>query len=1212
VARRTGTRAAIREERRPITALFADIVGSSALAEGLDEAGVKLIVGDAITRIVVEIERLGGYVKDLAGDGVLAFFGAPLASEDDAERALLAGLAIVESIGAYAVEVERAWGVFDFGVRVGVTTGPVVVGALGAGERVEYAAFGDTVNTAARLQGAAERGAVLVDAETHRLVEPLFEWAGAVEHELKGKKELVTAHRALRARPFAGKARGLAGVQTPLVGRERELEQVRGTLGSVGAGRGGVLLLTGEAGMGKSRLLADARAGFEGHWLEGRCVSYGESLPYWPFRDLLREWLGAALDDPELRVRVSLRRAVEQLFGDREPEIYPYLCSLLGLTPELDAATRLADLSPEALQYRTFEVVEEVLARLAIDRPLVVVVDDLHWADTTSVQLVERLLAVGERAAVLLVVAQRDERNHPSWKIREQAARNVPHLLTEIALEPLSGDAQRELLDATVGVGTLPPDLEERVLAAAEGNPFYLEEVVRSLIDLGALVRDGAGWRLDHAVAIEVPPTVERVVLARIDRLPPECHDVLTAASALGRRFGLPLLEAILGARGRLDDALHELQRLDLLRADRRWPQPEYRFKHALIQEAAYRTLLPDKRRDLHAKAAGWLERQYEDNQDEVLGLLAHHWLAAEDEDNAVAYLARAGDKARREWSLDEAIEHYRQLLPLLERRGEQQGMALTSFKLALALHTALRFSEANAAYQRGFELWTPEAEAEAPNATLRVGMSALPFDADPYLTHALRNIQLGMALFDRLVEAWPERVIVPSLAKRWDIADDGLRYVFHLRDGLRWSDGTPLTAHDVEYGVKRVLNRDRPGASVAIYFVLEHAQDYFFGRHDDLSRVGVRALDDLTVEFRLTAPAPYFMSVVNRPDCAPQPRHAIERLGDEWTEPGQQVGSGAFTRAEHTEDRVVLARRSESLVPRRGNVRIVELRHVTLEEAESPFVNDELDLVNTRFMYADWLARADPENVQLDPPAWLEYLVLQHEHPALSRLEFRRALAHAIDRAELVRVVAPNATVATGGLVPPPLQGHTPDIAPAFDEDLARDFLERSGVREGVEIAAWGWSAAKDVVSAVATSWEHVLGLRFPVRYLSEEESAAEGSAPIFQSGWFPGYPDPEYYLRLLLHSDARDNHGGYSSPEFDEVIERARSERDGRTRLELFHEADRMAVADQVAVIPLVYVRNAIVVKPWVKGWWEYGKSWSSFADLVVGEPGRSSLVN
>src|SRR5207244_9852594 len=332
---------------------------------------------------------------------------------------------------------------------------------------------------------------------------------------------------------------------------------------------------------------------------------------------------------------------------------------------------RTSQLSPEALQWRSFEVVGQLFARLAESAPLVLALEDLHWADPTSVQLLEQLLSLAEEAPVLLVLSLRPERDHPAWALREHAGREFPHLLRELDLGPL-GDADGELLAALVGPGTLPAELERRVLQAAEGNPFFLEELVRSLADEGALVHAADGWHFEHHAEIEVPQTVEKVILARLDRLSPASHGVVTAASALGRRFALPLLEGVLG--GEVGEALHELQRLGLIQQSRRWPQPEYRFRHALIQETAYRTLLDSTRAELHRRAAEWLEERYAGRDAEVLGLLAHHWLAARNEDKATDYLLRAGDKARQEYALDEAIEYYRALLPLLERRGEQQA----------------------------------------------------------------------------------------------------------------------------------------------------------------------------------------------------------------------------------------------------------------------------------------------------------------------------------------------------------------------------------------------------------------------------------------------------------------------------------------------------------------------------------------------------------
>ncbi len=1205
----------MREERKVVTALFADLVGSTALAERLDPEEVKLVVSEAVARIVREVEDLGGHVKDLAGDGVLAFFGAPVSYEDDAERAVRTAVRIVATLRGYATEVEQAWAVDGFGVRVGVGTGPVVLGQIGSGERIEYAAFGDTVNTAARLQAAADPGAVLVDAQTHRLVEPLFEWGAPLELTLKGKTAPVPAYTPISAHAVGVRPRGLEGVQAALTGRDGELAVARACLDAVLRGTGGILFVTGEAGIGKSRLLAELDALFqaqsvddaEPRWIVGRCASYSESIPLWPFRDLLREWLGVSFDEPELRVRVALRRAVERLFAERAPEIYPYLGSVLGVTLEPDAAGRLEQLSPEALQYRTFEVIGELLERLAADGPVVVAVEDLHWADPTSVQLMERLLAVTEQAAVLLVIDQRQERDHPSWQVKEVAAREFPHLFREIALEPLTGDAERELLHSLIGRDTLPAPVEQRLLDQAEGNPFFLEECVRSLADAGALVREERGWRFDHAVDVEIPQTVEKVILARIDRLAPACHDVLTAASALGRRFGLALLEGVVGADGTLQESLHELQRLDLVRTGRRWPQPEYRFKHALIQETAYRTLVSARRTELHRRAAEWLERQHAENREEVVGLLAHHWLAAKDEDKALAYLTRAGDKARLEHALDEAIEHYRALLPLLEGRGERQQMALVLFKLGLALHTSLRFAEANAIFGQAFEHWQAPQACQEATATLRIAREIVGGQYDPPRSYAPVDMQPQMALFDRLVERWPEATMMPSLAERWEVSDDGLRYVFRLREGLRWSDGTPLTASDVEYGIKRSLDPDRPGVSVAVYYVLENGQDYALGRNDDAERIGVRALDDRTVEFRLVAPAPYFLSVVNRPDGGPQPRHAVEAHGDRWIEPEFQVVSGAFRQVERTPERVVLERRPEA-PGRPGNVGRVEIEQLPLEECLARYAADEVDLVIVQpgSPAAD-LLQGVTETAQLGPPAWTVYLTFSHSHPAVSNVDFRRALAHAIDREKLQSGFPPSFMPGTGGVVPPALQGHTPDIAPRFDAELAREFLERAGVDEGIEIVTTAGGEIERLSRAVCDGWREILGLSAELRVLDTVEFAKERMrlveyAPVAPTAWFPGYPDPEYFLRLLLHSEAVDNRGHWSHAPFDELIERARREADGRARLELFHEADRLAIADQVAVIPLAYARNVFFVKPWVRGWWEFGKSWSSFADLLV----------
>lgn len=689
----------MREEHRTITALFADLAGSTALSERLDEEEVKLVVGEAVGRIVVEVERLGGYVKDLAGDGVLAFFGAPTAYEDDAERAARAALNILQAVSAYGAQVARGWGVDELGVRVGICTGPVVLGPIGvSGSRVEYAAFGDTVNTAARLQSAAETGTALVDAHTQQLIEPLFVWGEARELALKGKAVPVRAFPLRAARPAKSRLRSFGGMQTAAVGRDREMMAMRQALDDVRLGAGGIVLITGDAGVGKSRLLADSRersapegeAGPELLWLEGRCLSYSETLPFAPFRDLLRDWLGVNEGDPELRVRISLRRIVDRLFDGSTKEVYPYLASLLGLVSEDDRGAVASEPSAEELQRQTFSAVGRLLERLAQDGPVVVAIEDMHWADATSTQLVRSLLPVVERSAVLLVLTQRDERDRAAWGLWEAASRDFPHLMREIALEPLPSDAERALLFGLIGAGTLTDELERRVLDASGGNPLYLEELVRSLADAGAIVGvDGGGWRLDHDVPITIPETVEKAILARADRLPPDCREAITAASVIGRRFDLELLATLVGPEVSLDTAIHELLRLGFIVADRRWPQPRYRFKHVLIAEVLYRTLLSEERTRLHRAAAESLERRAEATHEDVV-TLARHWAAAGVPARAIPYYRRGAELALRVFANEEVVEALTRGLELLSEEPSSPARDQEELELRAILGVSL------------------------------------------------------------------------------------------------------------------------------------------------------------------------------------------------------------------------------------------------------------------------------------------------------------------------------------------------------------------------------------------------------------------------------------------------------------------------------------------------------------------------------------------
>ena len=640
------------EARKLVTAVFADIVGSTRLGELLDPEDFRELIGAAVARIVRAVEELGGSVKQLAGDGVLAIFGAPVSHEDDAERAVLAGLKIVEELA----REPAATGGHALEVRVGVETGVAVIGAIGGGRKIEYGAMGDPLNTAARLEAQATPGSVLVGARTHRLVEPLFEWGEPRAYELKGKSDAVVAYQVRGAR-IGGRPAPAAPATAPLVGRDSELGLARERVDAVLGGAGGTVVISGEAGVGKTRLLSEVRGLFEssepGHgtalWLEGRCVSYGDSLPYWPIRALIRSWLGGRGGGMDV---VPDRLA--KLLAPNADDLLPWLVSLIGADRAPEAA---AGLPAELIQRRVHGAFAALLERVAADGPVAVALEDLHWADESSALLVEHLLPLTERAAVLLVLTGRLERDRPLARVASTAVHELPHRCVELRLGALDDAAQCALLRELLGTASLPAPIEAEILARAEGNPLYLEQLVRALVDAGALVQDGGEWRFDPGVPVEIPETVEKIILARVDRLDPRCHEVLGAAAVVGRQFRLSLLERL------ADDVagpIEELQRLELVREVRRWPEPEFRFKHALIREAVYGTLLRPRREQLHRAAAEALAAlPAADRLPDEGALLARHWAAAGDHEKALDCYIRAAEHADAISAIAEAGAHW-------------------------------------------------------------------------------------------------------------------------------------------------------------------------------------------------------------------------------------------------------------------------------------------------------------------------------------------------------------------------------------------------------------------------------------------------------------------------------------------------------------------------------------------------------------------------
>ena len=469
-------------------------------------------------------------------------------------------------------------------------------------------------------------------------------------------------------------------LQRPLVGRDFELTVLERTMDGLIDGRGVIISIMGEPGIGKTRLVAEVRSLYRAQirFIEGRGVSYGENFPYWPIRDLVREWLGVGASTPEARVRLELKAQLAELFDDAE-EIYPFFASLIGLTLEPEAAERIRELNREGVQHQTFEAFSELLCRLAAERPLCLVLEDLHWADEATIELLEAILPVTEEAAVGLFLLYRTEREHGSWLLGERARQLYPHRYREIELRPLPSDASRALV-GDAAEGDVPEEVAEILAERAGGNPFFLEEAFQDLVERGALKRQNGGWELGVSPdELAIPALVQGALQARLDRLDAKAREILSLAAVIGRTFGMPLLERIV-PRDELLPALSELQRLDLIVEKRRRPNPEYRFRHGLLQEVAYANLLESTRRKLHKRVGEALEEIYRESPEEVFALLARHFDEANEPEKAVEYLLKAGDAARALYADQEALEHYRKARDFLvraRRRAPGPGHAL-------------------------------------------------------------------------------------------------------------------------------------------------------------------------------------------------------------------------------------------------------------------------------------------------------------------------------------------------------------------------------------------------------------------------------------------------------------------------------------------------------------------------------------------------------
>ena len=654
------SRAALEGERKQVTVLFVDVSGFTALSARLDPEDVHALMKHAFEIMLAEVHRYEGTVNQFLGDGIMALFGAPVAHEDHAQRAVRAALGIQRVLEDYrrGLERERA---LTFKVRQGLNSGLVVVGSIGSDLRMDYTAVGDTTNVAARLQQAAEPGSIVIGETTYRLVADYFDTRPLGELSVRGKAEplrawTVEAAREGRTRLDAGAHRGL----TPLVGRGRELEALEAAFALTRAGHGQVVFVVGEPGIGKSRLLYEFRGrSGDADWREGHCLSFGRATAFHPLGDLLKRWVGIDERDADEVAVTKVERAVAAI-GDDMRAAAPYLRYLLSIGPADPAITAL---DPRERRGGIFEALRRMILRAAERRPQIVVIEDLHWIDRATEEFLAVLGDSVPASPVLLIFTYRPGYAQPFGE-RTYHTRIVP--------APLSEPESARMAAAILASDALPDTLRGAIAAKAEGNPFYVEEVVRSLHEAGAIrVENGRFVLTARLDAVVIPDTIHDVIMARIDRLDEAPKRTLQTASVIGRDFTQRLVERLSAVRGQSDALLRELRAVELIYEKSVFPEVAYRFKHALTQDVAYRSLLLQRRRELHGLIGAAVEELYADRLTEHYEVLAHHFSLAEDWQRAFDYLLRAAEKAAAAFALRDALALYDQALAVADHLGD-------------------------------------------------------------------------------------------------------------------------------------------------------------------------------------------------------------------------------------------------------------------------------------------------------------------------------------------------------------------------------------------------------------------------------------------------------------------------------------------------------------------------------------------------------------
>jgi len=1013
-----------------------------------------------------------------------------------------------------------------------------------------------------------------------------LEQPGFLEKDIVPAQELSVLERIERGR---------------LVGRKHELREARALWNRALSGQAQTLLISGEPGIGKTRLVRELVTLVEvsgGRPLVG--ASYAEGgTPYAAFRQILRDVLRSGPDDgfdlpdfvladlltlaPELRIRHPFDSA------QGRPDVPADPSASLRAGPPLD---------PQAEQQRLFENLAIFFTTLSDHVPLLLVMEDAHWADSGTLFLLRHLARHTRRERVLIVATYREVEPDEARPLHEVLLDlNRERLATRLKLPRLGREQTRELLEVLFDE-EITPEFLGGIYHETEGNPFFIEEVCKALVESGKLYFQDGRWHRPSMDELGIPQSVRVAIQSRVRKLPAGSQEVLRLAAVLGREFDFDTLAAASDQdKDALIEALENAERAQLIEGVSRERGGTFAFVHGLIATTLVESSRTLQRRRLHRRAAAAIETQRPDDFE----ALAYHYNQARESEKAVDYLLKSGDRARGLYAHQEAIVNYQQALEFLKKAGDLalNRAARTLMKLGLTYHNAFNFKAARQAYEEGFILWQRVGEIQptalpppAPHA-LRVAAGE-PLTLDPSLPLHTYSITVIEQLFSGLVELSPEMSVVPDVARSWEVLDGGRKYIFHLRDDVRWSDGVQVTAGDFEYAWKRALDPTTGSPLASLLYDVKGARAYHQGEDADPERIGVRALDEITLAVELEGPTSYFPHLLTLTTTFPVPRHVVRAHGAAWTELGNIVTNGPF--------RLSAWERGESMLLERypvyhgrftGNLLGVELSFTSGKPARllQTYEDNSLETILFDFLPpAEWdhaRQRYAGEYVS-GPQPCTYYIGFDVNRPPFDDGRVRRAFTLATDSETLADVTLGGyAFPATGGFVPPGMPGHSPGIGRPYDPEGARHLLAEAGYPGGrgfpiLDALTMDRPDAVLTIEYLQAQWLENLGIEITWKKieLGRFFDRLSGERPhMWLMGWVADYPDPDNFLRVSTWRVRT----GWQNKAYDGLIEDARRVMDQGERMRMYGQADRILI-EAAPILLFCYGRFDMLVKPWV----------------------------